>query len=105
MNFKLKKPCENCPFLKEGAIKLSPGRLDDIIETLKNDQNHFQCHKTVHSKRGGDWIEDEDGELHYQPSGNESQCVGSMVYLLKQGRAKYRCAWVRCLTWCHSSSL
>ena len=29
---------------------------------------------------------DEDGVERYQASGNEAQCVGSMVYLLKLGR-------------------
>lgn len=83
MNFKMKKPCANCPFLKEGAIELAKGRLESIIESLMNDHNHFQCHKTVHGKQGGEWFEDENGEERYEPSGNESQCVGSMIYLLK----------------------
>lgn len=83
MNFKMKKPCANCPFLKKGAIELAEGRLEGIIEHLMNDHNHFECHKTVHSKKGGEWVEDENGEECYEPSGNESQCVGSMIYLLK----------------------
>lgn len=84
MNFKLKKPCNNCPFLKEGAIDLSPGRLEGIITTLMDDQNHFLCHKTVYNaKTGGNRNEDTG---RYEHSGEESQCVGSMVYLLKTGR-------------------
>jgi hypothetical protein len=83
VNLNMKKPCADCPFLKEGAIDLREGRLDGIIETLMNDQNHFLCHKTVHCKSGGDWDEDTG---KYQHSGSESQCVGSMVYLLKAGR-------------------
>lgn len=35
--FRLKRPCENCPFLKEGAIELRPGRLQGIIDGLVND--------------------------------------------------------------------
>lgn len=31
-HLRLKKPCENCPFLVKGAIELAPGRLDGIIE-------------------------------------------------------------------------
>ena len=86
MNFNLKKPCADCPFLKDGAIELFEGRLESIIETLMDDRNHFLCHKTVHNeKTGGDWNEDEEGG--YLPSGNESQCVGSMIYLLKANRA------------------
>jgi hypothetical protein len=82
--FKLRKPCSNCPFRKEGAIELAPGRLEGIIEGLiEDDWSTFQCHKTVHSeKTGGDW--DEDG--NYRSSGNESMCAGAMVYLEKLGR-------------------
>lgn len=82
--FALKKPCANCPFLKEGAIDLAPGRLDGIIEHLTtDDMATFQCHKTVHSKRGGEWEEDEDGNSKYIPSGRESYCAGALIYLEK----------------------
>lgn len=41
-HFRLKKPCANCPFLKEGAIPLSRGRLEGIISTLvENDHSTF----------------------------------------------------------------
>lgn len=84
MNFNLKKPCNNCPFNKTGAIQLESGRLEGIVENLlSDDKNHFQCHKTVHSKKGGSWGEDKNGEEIYRASGQESQCVGAMVYLLK----------------------
>jgi hypothetical protein len=87
LNLNLKKPCANCPFLKDDAIELSPGRLEGIIADLTADDGiNFQCHKTVHSKHGGDWSEDEDGGQHYEPSGNESMCIGSAIYMLKIGR-------------------
>jgi hypothetical protein len=84
MNFNLKKPCKNCPFRKEGAISLAPGRVEGIVQgLLENDREWFMCHKTVHHQNGGDWVEDEDGQSDYIPSGNESQCAGSMAYLHK----------------------
>jgi hypothetical protein len=87
VNLNLKKPCANCPFLIDGAIELAPGRLEGIIEDLVNDDgSNFQCHKTVHSKHGGDWIEGDGGGQHYEPSGNESMCIGSAIYMLKIGR-------------------
>lgn len=77
--FKLKKPCRDCPFLKEGAIHLSPGRLEGIIQgLLDNDHQVFFCHATAY----GDWT-GEDGYLH---TGEEAYCLGSMVYLDKCGR-------------------
>lgn len=81
--FLLKKPCGNCPFLKDGAIDLAPGRFDGIkAELLHDDTKIFQCHKTVHSAKGGEW--DDDGNYH--ASGQESHCVGALIYLEKVGR-------------------
>lgn len=81
--FRLKKPCSNCPFRKEGAIELSEGRLKGIVDhLLENDSSSFHCHKTVNSKLGGDF--DDEGEYH--PSGNEVMCAGAAAYLMKQGR-------------------
>lgn len=83
-HFKLRRPCANCPFLKNGAISLAPGRLEGIVDTLMTDDHStFQCHKTVHSARtGGEW--DDDG--NYVSSGQESMCAGAMIYLEKTGR-------------------
>jgi hypothetical protein len=79
--FALKKPCDNCPFLKDGAIELHEGRLEGIIDDITNDDTKvFHCHKTVHNKRTGGDLSD-DGE--YTASGHESHCVGAMAYLLK----------------------
>lgn len=80
---RLKKPCANCPFRKEGAIELRPGRLEGIISgMIERDHATFHCHKTVHSKRGGDWDEHEN----YHPSGQEAMCAGAAAYLLKKQR-------------------
>lgn len=82
-HYRMKTPCVNCPFRKRGAIELAPGRLEGIIEGLmEDDHSTFQCHKTVHSKRGGEF--DENGD--YTPSGNESMCAGAASFLMKKGR-------------------
>ncbi|EHD8952103.1 hypothetical protein OCP19_004830 [Salmonella enterica subsp. enterica serovar Typhimurium] len=82
-HLRLKKPCANCPFRKEGAIELAPGRLEGIInDIVENDMTTFHCHKTVHLKSGGEW--DEEG--NYAPSGQESMCAGAAAYLMKIGR-------------------
>lgn len=82
-HYRLKRPCANCPFLKVGAIELQPGRLDGIVsDLLESDQGTFQCHKTVHCARGGEW----DGEDNYQPSGHEAMCAGAAALLMKRGR-------------------
>lgn len=85
--YSLKKPCKNCPFLKEGGIELSPGRVEGIIDDLVTGRSSsFSCHKTVHSKHGGEWAEGEDGEEVYKSSGNEKQCAGSLIMMEKMGK-------------------
>ncbi|MFL1481387.1 hypothetical protein [Pseudomonas grimontii] len=82
-HLRLKRPCANCPFLKQGSIELRPGRLQGIIADLVDDDHStFPCHKTVHSAQGGDW--DDDG--NYSPSGHEAMCAGAAAYLMKHGR-------------------
>jgi len=68
LNFDLKRPCANCPFRKVGAIDLHPDRLPSIVDgLLRDDRSWFICHKTS----------------RLRPVARRSQCVGSMVYLLK----------------------
>lgn len=81
--FRMKKPCGNCPFLKEGAIELAPGRLKGITEhLLSNDEHSFWCHETVHNDRFGGEFDDESGE--YRSSGREAHCAGAAIFLQKQ---------------------
>ena len=82
MNFKLKLPCGNCPFRREGAITLNPGRVEGIIDDLlKHDYHTFHCHKTVHHPKGGEWTD--DGA--YKASGNEAACMGAVAYMWQRG--------------------
>lgn len=75
--FAVKKPCKNCPFLKETGIVLSEGRLQSIKnDLLANDMGSFHCHETTFST-GGYYDEAED-ERTYHMSGKESFCAGAM---------------------------
>lgn len=88
--YALKKPCANCPFLKDeqAAISLAPGRRDGILEELlSGETTGFACHKSVYSKKGGTWVENEEtGEEVYEASNNEQQCAGAMIALEKLKR-------------------
>lgn len=82
---RLKRPCANCPFLKQGAIKLDPNRLPGIKrDLLADDHSSFDCHKVTHSQKGGTF-NDDDGE--YTPSGNEAMCAGAAAFLWREGRS------------------
>lgn len=86
MNFKrflsVKKPCANCPFLKENGIAIGEDRLSDIKQSLlADDMTPFQCHKTTHPTGG---YHDEEGIYH--SSGKEAHCAGAMGFLYAKGR-------------------
>lgn len=53
MNFNLKSPCKDCPFLKTSAY-LSAARIDEIFEYAKSKDLLFPCHKTVDRDLEGD---------------------------------------------------
>lgn len=81
--FQMKRPCQDCPFLKKGGIELHEGRLKQIKEGLMaDDKRPFQCHKTTYST-GGVYDEDSDS---YLPSGKESYCAGAMAFLYANRR-------------------
>lgn len=83
--YSLKKPCANCPFLKDKtkAIDLHPDRVPGIINDLiSGEASSFSCHKTT----SGEWQESEDAEDDvYVPGGKELQCAGSLIVLEKMG--------------------
>jgi len=81
--YRLKKPCANCPFLKDTskAIRLSSDRVPSIIEDLlSGETTGFTCHKTLK----GQYQESDDdyGEV-YVPGENEQQCAGVLAVLEK----------------------
>lgn len=83
--YALKKPCANCPFLKnpDKAIRkhLCKGRVPSIVDDLITGRStSFACHKTT-----GRGQEDDDGVYHQ--SGHELQCAGSLIILEKMGKS------------------
>lgn len=77
MNFTLKKPCSNCPFIKGTTMVLNPGRMEGIVEHLRDDYNVFPCHKTTQHD------ETEEGESITVPHEKEQACMGALAYTLK----------------------
>ena len=65
--FRLRKPCNNCPFRRGGLIGLHPERIEEIVNGPA-----FQCHKTV------DYSEDTPGQ-----GDRPQQCAGLMAFLHK----------------------
>lgn len=84
MQFDLKRPCKDCPFIKGTTMVLNPGRMEGIAEHLSNDFNVFPCHKTTHQLAPEGREEEYDSEEGgYSLHGREQACMGALAYTLK----------------------
>lgn len=78
MKYDLKKPCQNCPFLKGTPMRLLPERAKEVLDNmLSYNGGYFACHKTTES--------DEEGDA--QATTNSSHCAGALIFAEKQGNA------------------
>lgn len=76
MNFNITSPCGNCPFRREGGIRLHPQRAREIAKAaILATGKAFPCHKTVDYDTA-----DENGDT--VPSGDESYCAGAIAFAL-----------------------
>lgn len=64
MSRPLTAPCDNCPFLREGGIRITPGRVRQIAGMMLSPHGgSFPCHKTI------------GHEAH-----EEQHCAGAMIF-------------------------
>lgn len=49
MNFRRHHPCDDCPFLRDGGIRLRRSRIDEIAGAMLEEGagSTFACHKTT----------------------------------------------------------
>jgi len=86
--FNLKAPCANCPFRKdEGAIDLAPGRLEQIIKDIENEEVFF-CHKYL----SGEETLDESGDIIAYKSGKGDQCCAGAIIYIEKKYGEQRCS-------------
>lgn len=75
MHYDMKAPCDDCPFLKEGGIRLTEARVLQITHAVTDSRGStFACHKTT--------IEVDD-DLAEGPKSRH--CAGALIYAEKQG--------------------
>jgi hypothetical protein len=80
MDFKMTAPCDNCPFRKEGGIRLRPDRAREIAHQFTDSQGGtFPCHKTVDYG-----TEDDEGNTSLDGT---QMCAGGLLFAEKQGKA------------------
>lgn len=85
MDFKLKRPCKNCPFRTdclEGWLGRS--RAEEIIDAITTQQQTFSCHATVDY---GKFDEDDEcgGERAGPAPKGEQHCAGALLMLDQSG--------------------
>jgi hypothetical protein len=79
--YDLKKPCDNCPFLKKGGVRLTQGRVQEIADAMLNwNGSTFACHKTTIDVEG-----DEGGERAV--TGKSRHCAGALIFAEKNDNA------------------
>lgn len=82
MRFELKRPCDNCPFRKEGGVRhLAPERVAQIAGAMLDSQGAtFACHKTTIAV-------EIDGEEHQGVGQRSQHCAGALIFAEKNGNA------------------
>lgn len=84
MRYDMKRPCDNCPFLKTGGIRLGKSRIREIVRTVTDSQGAtFSCYATVDYNK---LDEDEDTYTHH-PTEDERHCAGGLIFAEKQKKA------------------
>lgn len=75
MHYDLHVPCSNCPFLRQGGIRLKKARVKQICRDILSDQGKtFACHKTTAER---------DGEMREVMSSRH--CAGALIFSEKHG--------------------
>lgn len=83
MDFSLKKPCKNCPFLKASAQPKNKGwlgreRAKEVYDSMAVDDHSFPCHKTTET--------DDDG-FESVTTRQSQHCAGALILQEKEGFA------------------
>ena len=78
MKYDLKKPCDNCPFLRTGGVRLTAQRIEEIAGGILGwNGKTFACHKTTID------VEDDEG-LGARGDGPETRhCAGALIFAEK----------------------
>jgi hypothetical protein len=85
VKFEMTKPCADCPFLKEGGIRLRRKRIVEIAGgMLSSNGSTFACHKTV--AHGED---DEDVNRD-----DQQHCAGALIFAEKHQNATQMMRWM-----------
>lgn len=70
MHYKMRTPCDACPFLKGSGFTLA--------SLKRHSSGEFACHKQCD-------LDDETGEYKQKANGKSAHCAGALIFLEKRG--------------------
>lgn len=80
MDYDMKKPCECCPFRRGTAMRLTKGRVAEVVGMMLNPNGgEFPCHLTI------EHLEGDDGENtgFREKNGKGKHCCGALIFAEK----------------------
>jgi hypothetical protein len=80
MDYDMKKPCECCPFRRGTAMRLTAGRVREVVGgMLKSNGGEFPCHRTIEN------LTDDQGEDsgYQEKNGKGKHCCGALIFAEK----------------------
>lgn len=84
MDYDMKKPCECCPFRRGTAMRLTVGRVREVVGgMLRSNGGEFPCHRTI------EHLTDDHGEDagFREKNGKGKHCAGALIFAEKNGAA------------------
>lgn len=84
MDYDMKKPCECCPFRRGTPMRLTRGRVEEVVGGMLNiNGGEFPCHRTI------EHLESEHGEDagYREKNGKGKHCAGALIFAEKNGTA------------------
>lgn len=80
MEFKLKRPCANCPYRKDCPPGwLTAARAAELAAEVILGDKTFACHKTVNYESWRESEEEAGEPLEYTYDGKEQFCAGALI--------------------------
>lgn len=81
MDYDMKKPCECCPFRRGTAMRLTEGRVAEVVGLMLNPNGgEFPCHRTIEHMDG-----DGDNTVWRERNGKGKHCAGALIFAEKNG--------------------
>jgi hypothetical protein len=84
MDYDMKKPCECCPFRRGTPMRLTRGRVAEVVGMMLNPNGgEFPCHRTIEHLEGDNG---EDAGFR-EKNGKGKHCAGALIFAEKNKKS------------------